>query len=199
MLRIWLLAHPRHYSVTTVSLVVCCMWIGQKLLPLIIFILVVWNFSICLIEPIRFLGCTSVPVPMYQCISISTYQYNASAQCTWHLAYQVQPRPYQALPTRPLAGPTRPHQALPGPTRTYQTLPGLGLPKDHTLDHILFWQPPKTPPKQHTFFDTHLKKQKHTFYTVKCMFSLKSPKIGKKCIKILPSNSWPSKNIHFTV
>jgi hypothetical protein len=87
-------------------------------------------------------------------------------------------------PTRStrLPGPT--YQAQPGPTRTYQNpaLPGLGLPKDHTLDHILFWQPPKKLPKQHTFFDTHLKKQKHTFYTVKCMFSLKSPKIGFKKI-----------------
>ena len=172
-----------HYNITCRMLYVER---SEAFAPLIIFILVVWNFSICLIEPIRLLGCTSVPLPMYQCISIST-MYQRNVPGIW--------------PTRStrLPGPT--YQAQPGPTRTYQNpaLPGLGLPKDHTLDHILFWQPPKTPSKQHTFFDTHLKKQKHTFYTVKCMFSLKSPKIGKKCIKILPSNSWPSKNIHFTV
>ena len=75
------------------------------------------------------------------------------------------------------APPTRPNQALPrpSPTRTYQNpaLPGLGFPKDDTLDHIHFWQPPKTPPKQHTFSDAHLKKQ------CKMYVSLKSPKIGK--------------------
>ena len=173
-----------HYNITCRMLYVER---SEAFAPLIIFILVVWNFSICLIEPIRLLGCTSVPVPMYQCMSISI-MYQRNVPGIW--------------PTRStrLPGPT--YQAQPGPTRTYQNpaLPGLGLPKDHTLDHILFWQPPKTPPKQHTFFDTHLKKQKHTFYTVKCMFSLKSPKIGfKKNIKILSSNSWPSKNIHFTM
>ena len=132
-----------HYSITCRMLYVDR---SKAFAPLIIFILVVRNFSICLIEPIRFLGCTSVPVPMYQCISIST-MHQRNVPDIW--------------PTK-LPGPG-PYQALPGPTRTYQTLPGLGLPKDHTLDHILFWQPPKTPPKRHAFFWSLLKIKKCNF------------------------------------
>ena len=177
-----------HYNITCRMLYVER---SEAFAPLIIFILVVWNFSICLIEPIRLLGCTSVPVPMYQCISIST-MYQRNVPGIW--------------PTRStrLPGPT--YQAQPGPTRTYQNpaLPGLGLPKDHTLDHILFWQPPKNTSKTtyffwHTFekaktYILHCKMyvfleiaknwqkmhqnlafqqltfQKHTFYSVKCMF-----------------------------
>ena len=118
---------------------------SEAFAPLTIFILVVWNFSICLIEPIRLLD---VPVYQYRCSNVLV-----SVQCisAMYLASGLPGLPgYQAPPTRP-------NQALPGPTRT-QPLPGLGLPKDHTLDHTLFWQPPKTPPKQHTFLDTHLKK-----------------------------------------
>ena len=198
-----------HYNITCRMLYVER---SEAFAPLIIFILVVWNFSICLIEPIRLLGCTSVPLPMYQCISIST-MYQRNVPGIW--------------PTRStrLPGPT--YQAQPGPTRTYQNpaLPGLGLPKDHTLDHILFWQPPKTPSKQHTFFDTHLKKQKHTFYvfleiaknwqkmhqnlafqqltfqkhtfySVKCMFLTLGLKFQAWNLEISFQN-W--KNIHFTV
>ena len=164
-----------HYNITCRMLYVER---SEAFAPLIIFILVVWNFSICLIEPIRLLGCTSVPVPMYQCISIST-MYQRNVPGIW--------------PTRStrLPGPTYPALPRPSPTRTYQNpaLPGLGFPKDHALDHIHFLQPPKTPPKQHTFSDAHLKKQ------CKMYVSLKSQKIGKKCIKILSSNRWPSKNI----
>ena len=135
-----------HYSITCRMLYVDR---SEAFAPLIIFILVVWNFSICLIEPIRFLGCTSVPVPMYQWISISTmHQRNVPG---------IWPTRSTRLPSPGLPGPTGPYQALPGPTWTYQSLPGLGLPKDHTLDHILFWQPPKTPPKRHAFFWSLLK------------------------------------------
>ena len=115
-----------------------------------------WNLDPGLINQWPY-STNSVPWYQYRCINVLV-----SVQCisAMYLASGLPGLPgYQAPPTRP-------NQALPGPTRTYQNpaLPGLGLPKDHTPDHILFWQPPKTPPKQHTFSGTHLKKQKHTFW-----------------------------------
>ena len=128
---------------------------------------------------------------MCQCICIRiSAMYLASAL----------PGPAQALPGPTHQALSRPHQAPPGPTRPY-ALPGRRRRRrttlDHTLDHILFWQPPKTPPKRHAFFWSLLKKQKHTFYSVKYMFSLKWQKTSKNCIKIFSSDSWPSKKHTF--
>ena len=166
-----------HYNITCRMLYVER---SEAFAPLIIFILVVWNFSICLIEPIRLLGCTSAPVPMYQCISIST-MYQRNVPGIW--------------PTRPhLPGPTRPYQDLPEPSPTRP-----GPPKRQHAGSHTFLAAPKNTSKTTYFFWHTFEKAKTYILQVKCMFSLKSPKISKKWIKILSSNSWPSKNIHFTV
>ena len=137
-----------HYSITCRMLYVDK---SEAFAPLIIFILVVWNFSICLIEPIRFLGCTSVPVPMYQCITISTmHQRNVPGIWPTRSTRSTRstrlpgPGPYQALP-----GPTRTYQDLPDPTRPYLASASqkttrwityfFGSPQKHLQNDMLFY------------------------------------------------------------
>ena len=146
-----------HYNITCRMLYVER---SEAFAPLIIFILVVWNFSICLIEPIRLLGCTSVPVPMYQCIGIST-MYQRNVPGIW--------------PTRStrLPGPT--YQAQPGPTRTYQDLPEPsptrpGPPKRPHAGSHTFLAAPKNTPKTTYFFWHTFEKAKTYFLTLGLQF-----------------------------
>ena len=152
---------------------------SEAFAPLTIFILVVWNFSICLIEPIRLLD---VPVYQYRCSNVLV-----SVQCisAMYLASGLPGLPgYQAH----LPGPTRPYQDLPEPNpcpawasqkTTRWITHFFGSPQKHLQNNILFL--------------THIWKSKMYVF----------PEIAKnwqkKCIKVLSSNSWPSKNIHFTV
>ena len=135
-----------HYNIT------CCMLYVERseaFAPLIIFILVVWNFSICLIEPIRLLGCTSVPLPMYQCISIST-MYQRNVPGIW--------------PTRStrLPGPT--YQAQPGPTRT-QPYPAWASQKTTRWITYFFGSPQKHL-QNNILFLTHIWKSKNIHFTL---------------------------------
>ena len=159
--------------------------------------------------------CTSTDVSMYE------YQYNVSAQCTWHLAYQV----YQA--TRPhLPGPTRPYQDLPEPSPTRPGPPKrphagshtfLAAPKNTSKTTYFFWhtfEKAKTyilHCKMYVFLEIaknwqkmhqnlafqQLTFQKHTFYSVKCMFLTLGLKFQAWNLEISFQN-W-KKNMHFTV
>ena len=125
---------------------------SEAFAPLTIFILVVWNFSICLIEPIRLLD---VPVYQYRCINVLV-----SVQCisAMYLASGLAGLPgYQARPTRP-------NQALPGPTRT-QPYPAWASQKTtHWITY--FFGSPQKHLQNDILFLTHIWKSKNIHFTL---------------------------------